>query len=641
MFKLLIRLLIIFSVCSTLYSNEISSAVKYIEQPFDVLNYDANINFTNIANKQIQANCTIELLWKDKSQDNRFFFNLKNLLVDSCFYNGKRIIPQLSQEKVDDDNYYIINPEGDYKDTSNVLVFYSGTMENEGGDMAWGGVTYQEDILFSMGVGFNNPYVSSTRFWLPCYDHPSDKALYKLRITVNDDLVVASNGNLLIEEPAGDGKITYRWTGSQPAATYMLTFAVGKFRRLEFGNENLSMPVFTLEKDINNCNTGFKLLQKMVSTYEKYFGQYPFEKVGYVVTPIGSMEHQTMISLAAGAISTSDTVSLTVAHELAHQWFGGLVTPTDFRDAWLNESFASFCEALYTEELLGKAAYLAKLSKDISTYFSSAASEGIFPLWDFKRTNPSSNYPVTIYYKGSVVLAMLRNEIGDEAFFSAIKNYIEKHRNSNVTTTDFISEVNSASGKDMQWFFDQWVYGKGYPKLNISTFYHPYEDNPNIGRVEINVVQTQDASWGIYKNLPIEMVMYNGQNYTLKDIFVNQKEEHIVLDSIPKFTSTAFNMGYTYKVLAKIINQGLDVADNQESDRLQISPNPASDYILINGNTNELLTVKIFDLEGKIIFSKDNYKLNTKIEIAKLPVGVYTIVIGYNNRKEVIKFCKE
>ncbi len=640
--KQLLTIIGIFIISSGLViSNEISSAVEYKAQPFDVLRYTADIKFKDFTAKDISGKCLIDFLWLDKNVNNRFFFNLKGLSVDSCFYNGKKVIAQVSEVPIDEDNYYIINPENDFSDTSELMIYYSGIMSNEAGPMPWGGVTYQDSVLFAMGVGFHNPYVSSTRFWLPCYDHPSDKAMYRFRFTVPDSLLVVSNGNLLIEEPTGNGKMSYRWSGEKEAATYMLTFAVGKFSLLEFGNDTISMPVYTLEKNINKCNIGFKLLPKMVNIYEQYFGKYPFEKVGYVVAPIGSMEHQTMITLAEDVLSLTDTVSSTVAHELSHQWFGGLVTPYDYRDAWLNEAFATYSEALYAESLFDKTKYLHNIGLDINRYISNSVNEGIFPLWDFERVIPSSNYPATIYYKGSAVLAMLRYELGDEIFFKSIKNYLGKFANSNATTADLIEVINETSGRDLSEFFAQWVFGRGYPSFKINTFWHPYPDNDNMGYVDIIVKQVQNAGWGIYTNVPLEVnFSHSSTERTIKILNIKSIEESFHLDSVAKFTNFAYNSGYELKILAKVNTLPLSI-DEQNNMGFEIYPNPVEDYLsILNFAAENLLSIRIYDITGvciKEINPKNNYGL---VNTESLNRGTYQLVLTYSDITLYKLFCK-
>lgn len=626
-----------------LYSNEISTATNYIPQNFDVLHYNLKMNLNDTINPRRVVACNSMIIrWNNPAQKDKFFFHLRDLSIDSVLLNGKKIEYATIGKPADIDYHHEIS---DFVSNTNqidtVTVFYQGNMKQEYGG-TWGGVNYLSNILFANGVGFNCNYVSTTCHWMPCYDHPSDKATFSAEFIVPFNYTVASNGLLSMGiMPDTSSDLKYIWNETSPCATYLLTFIKSKMIKMEFGNEELPITVYTQVNDTNSSKYAYKYVDKMVKCYSDRFGKYPFSKVGYANTPIGSMEHQGMICLDASiiknAISAKDSLNSTIAHELSHQWFGNLVTPYDFRDAWLNESFATFCEAIWAEFNFGYSKYLDNIASFANNYLSKDyKSEGILPLYDFSRKSPSSNYPVTIYRKGAVVVAMLRYLMGDDKFFAAMKEYIETYKYSNVSYLQLKSVLEKHNGSSLDEFFNQWVIGKGWPKLSIE--FKDDDPMPGTGNMYFFITQNQVASWGLFKNVPI--------NFTYKTIFNEFKDTVIVLNDSVQFISipdmkydsnTKFNAGNSVRSLFQIDKITVtSIDDKQVSKEIKIYPIPAKDYIKINidANQEESYNLKIYDDRATLIFEVKEYRNNQEIDINELSSGNYFISL----QSEKIKY---
>ncbi|MER3330275.1 MAG: hypothetical protein RIF34_11895, partial [Candidatus Kapaibacterium sp.] len=215
--------------------NEAGGPHNYIEQKFDVLEYRPVITIEDHKSKFIHGEVTINIEWKTISDENFFNFHSEDLSLDSVFYDGVLIdtIAWTTNSSPEPNNYYSIRPLNNNKQAT-IKIYYHGTMTSEGGSNDWGGVHYSQGILYAMGVGFFNDYVSCTRHWMPSFDLPSDKALYTGTFIVPDSLMAISNGKLLSKVDTLEGMSKYTWTlGNDEAATYLLTFAVGKFAELE------------------------------------------------------------------------------------------------------------------------------------------------------------------------------------------------------------------------------------------------------------------------------------------------------------------------------------------------------------------------------------------------------------------------
>jgi aminopeptidase N len=350
-------------------------------------------------------------------------------------------------------------------DTISIMVDYHGAATAESGAFPWGGCHWGE-TAYSMGVGFHASSVSMTRHWLPLNDVPSDKATFDLTFIVPDGYTAAGSGRLASVEREGGGS-RYRWIEAHPTAPSLVTYAIGRYARVVESHRGLAYEYFVPRADSARAHEYFAPLPAMVAVYERLFGPYPFDKVGYCITPIGSMEHQTMISYAAGLFQSAIAGS-TAAHELAHQWWGCLLTPVDFREAWLSEGFATFGEALCAEAFAGRDAYARSITMLARASLDDEIAEQSLPLYDFPRDPPSSNYPRTIYDKGASVLAMLRHIVGDTAFFAGLRTLRDRHAYGNITTHDVRHAIEEKFGRPLDWFFNEWVFRPGIPRYDVS-----------------------------------------------------------------------------------------------------------------------------------------------------------------------------
>ncbi len=633
-------------------AEEISSPTNYVPQAFDVLYYDADLDLTAFPSREMNGVCSVHLKWLENPADNKFYFHLRGLEVDSVFY-GKEKVEAVEKEDSTSPTYHyeITPPEGATETSASITIYYSGMATSELNDatIKWGGVHNNGGLLYSLGVGFFNNYVSTTEHWLPCYDHPSDKAKFRATFTVPEDIVVASNG--IGEFIDGDEETdVYEWRHDEKCAAYNLSFAAGDFAKIEFGDSALPAPVYCLPIDTAKVKKTFKLLPNMIDAYEKLFGEYPFEKAGYVITPKGSMEHQTMISFSRTVLfqmdNIDDTVNLTAAHELAHQWFGDMVTPYDFRDAWLNEGLASYCEALWLEELFGFEENLNHIERNINQYFTEVygVDDIPIPLYDYPRQLPWSNYPLTIYAKGAAVISMLRYELGDSLFFAGLNDYLTENKYGNVTTDSLKKSFEKVSGEDLDWFFNQWVYQIGFPELEVEVVYVDQDDEAPYEYLTC-LTQVQDSAWGEYTNVPVEVSFYDADSTLIRSKVFNSFRPIICypveLDTFPRYIKV--NEGREVKALIKVKEAITTVEESiNRTAELEISPNPASDKINIRKPRDlTMFNLSIYNSLGAKVLAKDCANIDaSKFEITTkdLSAGVYFLIIENNGRSWKGKF---
>jgi aminopeptidase N len=638
--------------------NTFSGPLNYIEQPFDVLEYNLTIQLSTATPKNAAGHNQITVYWKNRNSDNQFIYHLVSLMTDSILIDGKITVPVAHGAETDADFYISAAiPGGIQSDTSIIDIYYSGKMISEGGAMDWGGVQYQSGILYNMGVGFNNKSVSAARHWMPCYDHPSDKAKFKAAFTVPSGKKVASNGLLVKTDYLNNGTDIIYYEHNYEIATYLMNFAMGDIQLFENKYNNIPIEIYSFLADSNQCRYFYKYLPKMAEAYEYYFGKYPFDKIGYVNTFLGSMEHQTMISLeraqVLNSIGKKDSLNSTVFHELAHQWFGDVVSVLDFRDVWFSESFADYSESLFYEYYFshhasfnkdyGFVKYIEKTNRDMSEYFTNAIPyEGKIPLYNFKSVNPSaSNYPYTIYVKGGVVLQMLRYKIGDEAFFAALKDIQANYKYKNITTAEVKSIFEKQFGSNLDTFFNQWIYKEGYPELKIIT-------KQNTDNMIINIEQTQNLSWGYFSELPVNIKIKTENGLIDTTFIINEKIQNfnVALNSkktIPK-TDITINKSEKFVTLMKYNLNITDVNDDLSNNNYSMINKGNSlevDYTSMNSNG---ITYEINDLLGNPVYKNQYFSsngiFNFTIDINSLQSGSYYMILKDGKKLISDKFIK-
>lgn len=636
-FTLLLALL---SFCSV-KAEQAPHPLKPLNISYDVLHYDADIYLLNNVNRRSSGVSRISVLRSDAATISNFYFHLRGLEVDSVFCNDDKVAIQIHGEETDADFCYFF-PFTGQKDTTVVTVYFHGVMSSTTG-YGWGGVHEQDKVLYSLGVGIQNSAVSCGSHWIPCMDHPADKATTDIKFHVNPGYSVASNGLLTLHN-LDNGTDVYQWKSDNKIATYMMNFALADFVKGEVKGWKKPIVYYTTPIFEERAAYAFKKLPLMLEAFEHYWGEYPFEKVGYVTTTKGSMEHQTMISLATSIVSQAknknDSLNSTIAHELSHQWFGGLVTPIDFRDAWLNEAFATYSEAVYKEYIFGRESYANVLRQKRDEYFTQTVpSDGAQPLYDFDREKVS-NYPFTIYKKGALVVANLREFVGEEIFFKAIQNYLEKNAYSNVTTNMLIEEFKALTDKDIDRFFDEWVFGKGWPEFDIKVFaarnaQGKYDQSSSY----ISFKQVQAKSFGGYSFVPVPVRYFDESGNAIDTVYyVNSIDQKFELPEMPGLDSIAIDKGNIVPMM-RIYNielEGITSVEELPESKLSIYPNPASEELHISvENLTGQAEVSLTDLQGRVLISQEiilDGKSEVKLNLNSISSGTYFIEI--NNASE-------
>lgn len=350
-------------------------------------------------------------------------------------------------------------------------------------------VKYGMAADYPLGLGFrdetpDNPRLVETlsfptgaRHWFPCFDHPGDKATSEVLATVRRDWRVLSNGRLVEtrDDPAATTR-TFHWRQDQPHSTYLFVLVAGPYEVLTDVHGAVPLGYWVYPKDLAEAPRSFRKTPEILRFFERMFGvSYPWVKYDQVTIPGigGGAESTSATVLGQGTIHDEDAEpdfpsDWLVAHEAAHQWWGDLVTPADWGETWLSESFATYGEHLYSRFAAGDDEGAVNLLDKKEAYLREAREKYVRPIVFNRWQWPNDNFDRHTYQKGALVLHMLRDLVGDESFFKALRIFLDRHAYGSVTTPELAAAFREASGQDVRWFFDQWVMKPGHPVLEVS-----------------------------------------------------------------------------------------------------------------------------------------------------------------------------
>jgi aminopeptidase N len=320
----------------------------------------------------------------------------------------------------------------------------------------------------------------SNHLWFPCFDHPNDFATSEIVATVEKPLSVVSNGKLVEEKDNGDGTRTFDWKIDEPHATYLTSIIVGEFAAVAADYDGIPIITNVYQKEIEEGKVTAARLPEMVKFFSEKTGvKYPYAK--YAQTTVrdfgGGMENISATTQTDNMIHDarteldSNTDGLQ-SHELAHQWFGDYLTCRTWSDIWLNESFATYFQAMWDEHHLGHDDFLyLDVKANQEAYYQAWAHGQRRPIVTKNYANPDAVFDTYAYPRGGAVLHMLRTYLGEDNWWRAINHYLTTYAHQPVETAQFRIAIEETTGQPLDWFFDQWLYKMGHPVFRVSQDY--------------------------------------------------------------------------------------------------------------------------------------------------------------------------
>ncbi len=387
---------------------------------------------------------------------------------------------------------------------------------------------------------------TEARYWFPCIDHPRVKFSSEISIIVPLGFTAISNGKLLKVEKQNKRQI-YCWFESNPHPAYLTSVVIGKYIEMK---ESKNLCYYIPSEKKHDAQRSFEHTSEIMRFFEDYLGtNYPYDKYSQVAVQdfvYGGMENSSCTTLTLDTLHDEKahldfTSDYLISHEIAHQWFGDLVTCSDWQHIWLNEGFATYCEALYWEASRGKDEFQYYMMQIADDYLEETRTRYARPIVTKIYKHPDDLFDRHTYEKGGYVLHMLRHIVGDNHFRRSLRTYLNRFANGNAETDDLRKVFELETGQSLQQFFDQWIFGEGHPELKVD-FYH----DSHI--IEIKVKQSQV---GKHFEFPLEVEIVfaknNKKTYTFK---ISDRESvfHIPIDDAVE----AFSIDPESKILKNI-----------------------------------------------------------------------------------------
>jgi aminopeptidase N len=390
-----------------------------------------------------------------------------------------------------------------------------------------------DEHLFTQGEAIDE------RYWYPGYDSPNQKFTTEITCHVPAGMIALSNGRLVSEEKDAGGLTAFHWSQEQPHANYLVSLVAGYFKKVEDKHKDTPLAFYVPPSDINEAPNSFRDTRDIMEFYEEEIGvPYPWAKYYQVVVQDfmeGGMENTSITTLTERTLYTDATENVRssqglIAHEMAHQWFGDLVTCKDWSQIWLNEGFATFYALLYDEHKNGRDAMLYGLYTTARGIFG--VSNDVRAIVSRKFDSPDDNFGYLAYDKGGFVLRMLRSQLGEDLYRRCIRTYLEQHKFGNVVTEDLARVVEELSGRSYDQFFDQWVYHAHYPEIDAG---YSWDEKAKLAKISIR--QTQKTSDDVLLfNFPLTLAFKTSNGIVEQTITVKDKSQdfYFPLDSAPR-----------------------------------------------------------------------------------------------------------
>jgi aminopeptidase N len=441
--------------------------------------------------------------------------DLVGLTVDGVRVDGARTTFRRTPAEI-----HIPLPPGTMR-SFRVEVTYHGAVED--------GLIVRTDSA-GRWTGFGDNWPNRARFWIPSVDHPSDKATVTWSVTAPAGRTVVANGVLVDRTRFADGRARTRWREPHPIAVYLMVIAAAPLVEYSLGEtacglvvDKACVPqsVYTAPEQRVMLPGAFAQAGEIVRYFSSLVGPFPYEKLAHLqsATRFGGMENATAIFYADEAFRTGRMSETLIAHETAHQWFGDAVTEREWSHLWLSEGFATYFSALFTRHAHGDSAFQVTMSGIRSQVLGDTAVVPTHAVIDTAERDLLALLNTNSYQKGGFILHMLRGQVGDSAFFAALRAYYTAYRDGTALTDDLRVAMERSSGQKLDWFFDQWLRRPGFPELDVT-----WSSDPSSQQVMLDIVQ--GSRFGAFR-FPLTVEVQDHRGAMRRETVLVPAESHV------------------------------------------------------------------------------------------------------------------
>ncbi len=545
--------------------------------------------------------------------------------IDSIYLNGTGFT--LAGESL----IVVLDQAYDSGDVFTVATTYHGRPRAIGGIK---GFRFVEHQGIPVVATLCTPYLAHT--WWPCVDGPGDKLdSVHLYVTIPDTsyggypLYAASNGKLMNINSASPGWVTYVWHENYPIVPYYVSVAITNYRIFShfyhYAADSMEVPYYVFPEHFSQAQQTFAETVDMITFFAGLFGEYPFVTEKYSMADIGfygAIEKQTKTIM--GGVGTG--WYMVVVHELSHMWFGDMISPTSWHHCWVNEGFATYCEALWWEDKYGLQAYHDYM--DAMSYWNAGT------IYLYNISNPFQIFLPICYDKGAWVLHMLRHAMGDSVFFHALHTYATdpQFMYGNANTEDVQQVFETVSGLDLNDFFQQWIYDERYPRYY---YWWSYSEQRRNGRyhIEVTVAQRQQASgWRPIFVMPVDLVfeLPGGDTTIVVQNDDTLQTYQFEFDDIPTAVSLDPDNWILRFAQQLGVEEALQIVDEHMASLLTCTPNPVhrTAWIEFQLPVSGDYSIDVYDVTGKLVANGQRGNREAGVhgflfDLSRLASGIY------------------
>ncbi|MBK7694924.1 MAG: hypothetical protein IPP06_18295 [Saprospiraceae bacterium] len=470
----------------------------------NILNYSIYIDVTDVRNKSITAHTTVN--FKTKLPELEWIIlDLKDLVVDSIYYKGRKLNFSYSDQLIQ--AYFGEKLPAEF--AASIDVFYHGVPSR---DPVWGGFYFADPYIYNLGIGLSSTPPNYGKVWFPCFDNFVERSTYDYYVTSSSPARAYCVGTFISEDSLSDNRIYRHYSMKDEIPTYLSSIAVSEYVTEKLNHQgvfgNVPIELIARKAEMNQMKTQFDKLPKAIDAFEFWFGPYRFERVGFVATTQGAMEHPTNTAYPVGTITGGDLTQneRLFAHEFGHQWWGNLTTLDDARDMWIKEGNAEYSAHLFFEFVYGRERFVKVVKENLANIiFNAHLNDG-----DYLPLSPmpyESTYGTHTYRKGAAMIHNLRGYLGDSTYRNVCHVIFDSLSGSSMNAFQFRDFLSRNSGMDMTNFFNDHIFNRGYCAFYVDSFEFKTVNGKNYA--EVNIKQKGHHADHIFTEAPLKISFYD------------------------------------------------------------------------------------------------------------------------------------
>ncbi len=485
-----------------------AQALEFRSDTYDVVNYRINIDVTDFNYKILKGKCDIDFFTKIPDL-NFVTFDLLEMKVDSVKMGSDKLSFDYNSPFLK----VIFNNNLQINDTIQVSVYYNGKSKID--PSGFGGFYFENNYAYNLGIGLSSIPHNYGRSWFPCFDNFVERSTFDFDIITKPEHFAYSVGNLKGIDTLNTGKKIFHYRMNNPITTYHAGIAVSDYREINWNYEGIdkNIPIQLVGKpqDTTKMKTSFAYLPFAIEAFEKWYGPYSWDRVGYAMTTVGAMEHPTNIAFPdfLGNSGNPETAMEIMAHELAHHWWGDLTTLTTAYDMWIKEGTSEYGMHQFIEHFFGEEKFKEYLKENSFEVINKAHITD-------KEYRALSGMPMeftygpTTYNKGAMVIHNLRTYMGDSLFAKGMRSILKEYAFSHLDAAKFQSELEKSTGLDLNCFFNNWIKSPGFTAFEIDSV-KSLQEGDNI-KAEVFIEQKIHHAPDFFCSIPVEITFYDVNN---------------------------------------------------------------------------------------------------------------------------------